>query len=270
MDKRLLERIIILILLLLNLFLLAMVLSDSAQSQSNLADMTESLVVLLEESGISADKGVVSVQPALPALTLTRDPQQEADWIDALMGDSSCQDLGGNILFYRSGIGQAEMRGSGEIDVLFSGDSSDLRGKADTVAHRLMKRCGTEISLIPTEDGERLSCYCCLNGSPVYNAILHFDFEGERLYLLSGTRLFDSVTKSSAEGIMDSASALLRFVEIVKNEGYICSALKSVSCGYLMSVSVSGESVLTPVWRMETDTGVLLISGETGKVMPQS
>ena len=46
-----------------------------------------------------------------------------------------------------------------------------------------------------------------------------------------------------------------------------CVRIDSISAGYSMTVSRSGASELTPVWRIGTDTGVLLIDAESGKVI---
>ena len=58
---------------------------------------------------------------------------------------------------------------------------------------------------------------------------------------------------------------LIRFVEIVREEGYICSRLDSVTPGYLQTITRSGEAELAPVWHIETDAGALLIDAETGR-----
>jgi len=57
----------------------------------------------------------------------------------------------------------------------------------------------------------------------------------------------------------------MRFLEIVRSEGFICSRLEGLMPGYLMNVTVSGESTLTPVWHIETDTGELFINALSGK-----
>ena len=47
--------------------------------------------------------------------------------------------------------------------------------------------------------------------------------------------------------------------------GFICSRLTGISAGYLMNVTVSGESTLTPVWHIGTDTGDLYINAVNGR-----
>ena len=46
-----------------------------------------------------------------------------------------------------------------------------------------------------------------------------------------------------------------------------CVRIDSISAGYSMTVSRSGASELAPVWRIGTDTGVLLIDAGSGEVI---
>lgn len=265
-----LERIVISILLIMNVFLLCVVLSDEIESKRNQKETEKSLELLLQENEIVLGEETKLVQSAPPRYILARSVQQETGKIEKLFGESTVQeDLGGNIMFYRAESGQAVLRGNGEMDFLFSGRYFTAQGKLEKTADHILKKIGfsAELKKDSKADGEgHLEYYCCYNGYPVYNAVLGFDFSGNALYMLSGTRMFDVMKSEESEGLMDSVSVLLRFVELVNNEGYICSRLENLRAGYIMSVAVSGESTLTPVWRIETDTGTVLINAFTGGV----
>ena len=64
MDSRKLERILIGIALLLNLFLLTVVLLDSVQARRSERDTVASLTALLSDSGISAEPGAIELRAA--------------------------------------------------------------------------------------------------------------------------------------------------------------------------------------------------------------
>ncbi|MBE6914589.1 MAG: hypothetical protein E7472_06655 [Ruminococcaceae bacterium] len=267
MDKRLLERIIIIILLLVNLFLLLIVLSDKLETRRNEAEMLRAAETLLENSGIAAADKVFAVQSAPPACAVRRDAAAETEKVTSLLGSHSQQDLGGNILFYRSDKGQAVFRGTGEVDILFSGNEVAVRGSREKTVERLMQRVGAEVLLREgTKDEMRVECFCCWNGYPVFNAVLNFDFNDRSLYMVGGTRTFDIETESSDDALLNSVSVLTRFAEMVQAQDFACTRLESLQPGYLMNVSVSGESVLTPVWYLQTDGGALLINAETGRM----
>lgn len=257
----------ILILLLLNVFLLAVVLSDSAQTRRSNAETAASLTAMLEENGFSVADGAIRIRSAPPKYTLARDLQTEHNMIRRLIGKCDARDQGGNIIFYSGTKGQAQLRGSGETDAIIESDSVSMRGGVLRAARRLLRRGG--ISAVSTEKqgpGDNAAEFCVMqDGIPVYNALLRFDFSGMNYCVISGTRIFDTTTKEESDGLLDSVSVLIRFVELVQDEGYICSRIDTVAPGYLQTVTRSGEAVLSPVWRIETDAGAFLIDAESGK-----
>ena len=268
MDSRKLERIVILILLLLNVFLLAVVLSDSAQTRRSNAETAETRTALLEENGFTVADDAIQIIPAPPKCTLTRDMETEHRLISRLIGKSEASDRGGNIYFYTGTRGQAQLRGSGETDAIFESGSVSLRGGTERAALRLLRRCG--ISAAAGAAGQTgdstVEVYATLDDIPVYNAVIRFDFSSGSHYVMSGTRVFDTAVKEESGGLLDSVSVLIRFVELVRDEGYICSRIDAVAPGYFQTVTRSGEAALSPVWRIETDAGAFLIDAESGKI----
>lgn len=252
------------ILLLLNVFLLIVVLSDAMEAQRNASETTASITARLEENGIRVADGAIRLQDAPIPCVLTRDILREGEKVKKLIGDYTPEDVGGNIFFYRGEKGQALLRGSGELDALIDNHAVPVRGSEERTAQRLLQQIG--VAAIPIEETREIEFYCSCEGLPVYNAVLQFDFADNSLSMVSGTRLFDNLTKNAERRGMDSVSVLLRFIEIVRSEGFICSQINSVQPGYLMSVTRSGEAELTPVWRIETDAGALMIDAETGKM----
>ena len=265
MDRRNLERIVLIILALLNVFLLSVVLSDTAEARRSAKETVASVTALLEDSGISVADGAITLQSAPAPCALARDVQREGEKVQKLIGAYTPEDLGGNIILYQGEQGKALLRGSGELDVLLSSSAVPLRRGAARTAQRALRQIGVT-ALPASEEGRNMDFYCTLEGIPVYNAVLHFEFSESSLVILTGTWLFDSVTKSARSTGMDSVSALLRFVEIVRSEGFICSRLDDVQPGYLLSPTRSGEAKLIPVWRIETDAGPLMIDADSGQV----
>ena len=264
------ERIVIVILLLLDVFLLSTVLSDRAESRRSDSETVERLTAFLAENGITAEEDAVSIRSAPPRMKLLRSSQREAEIARVLLGRTTPEDLSGNIFFYRTGGGQIIFRGSGEVAALFSGGEIPLRGSAERTARRLMRRAGAEAELRESGETETGEPYAelmfCQDGYPVYNASLQFDFSENGLYMITGTRLFDTPVPDTDSALMNSVSVLLRFAELTKSEGIICSRLLECRPGYLLSVVVSGENTLTPVWQIRTDAGTFLINAETGKL----
>ena len=270
MDNRVLERIVIIILVLLNVFLLTVVLSDRIESRRAEAETVERLTEILKEKGITAAKDAVIVQAAPPRQMLVRSADKESEIVTQLLGTTFQEDLGGNILFYRSDAGQAVFRGSGEVAALFTAGSIPLRGSVEKTSEKLMKSMGMGAELIASgTDGDTIASAeycCCKDGYPVFNAPMHFDYSENGLYMITGTRLFDDRVSLDGSGLLNSVSALMRFAETVGNGEAGCSRLERCQPGYLLSVVVSGESTLIPVWRLETDQGTYLVNAETGRL----
>lgn len=268
MNAKKLEQIIIVILLLVNLFLLGVVYSAGAQDRRSRRETEASLTALLAENGVEVGPGAVLLQDCPPECTVVRDMDREAERMRGLLGDLSAEDQGGSIWFYRSEQGQAVMRGTGELDLLMTGGNV-LRGSdAKEAVTRFFSRAGVQLADViasPDEEDGHLELCGCWNGHPVYNAVLGIDFSGERLYMVSGTMPFNVERSRDENAGMDSVSVLVRFVELARSEGFICSRIDALEAGYLMNVTTSGESTLTPVWRIATDTGDFYINAATGR-----
>ena len=265
MDSRKIERILLLILALLNLFLLTVVLSDREQDRRSKAETAASLTALLEENGLTVTPGAFEIRSAPPKCTLTRDLEAERRLIRSMIGTNEAEDQGGNIYFYTGSRGKAQLRGSGEMDVIFDWGAVSQRGSAERTALRLLRRGGVKAAVVGQRGSEDSLTVCSmLDGIPVYNALLRFTFDSGYVSMISGTRIFDTAVKEDA-ALLDSVSVLIRFVELIHDEGYICSRIDALEPGYLQTVTRSGEAALTPVWRVETDAGAFLIDAETGK-----
>lgn len=273
MDNRVLERIVIIILLLLDLFLLSVVLTDRAEARRSAAETAARAAEVLRSNGVTVAEGVVTVQSAPAKCTLQRSGAREQSMAKELLrGSVSVEDLGGNILYYRSAKGQAVLRGSGETEALLNRGAVEMRGSPEKTCTRILRKMGLSAELcgagINASDGETYAeFFCCREAYPVFNAVLRFDFSGDSVYLVTGTRIFDSLTKSDDSGLLDSVSALMRFAEFLQqSEEFSCTQLDSFRPGYLASVPVSGETLLTPVWRLETDGGIFTINAENGRI----
>lgn len=265
METKKLERIIIIILALLNVFLLVVVLTGKRQERISRRDTTEMLTALLGEHGVTVGPDVALLQDCPAQCTVARDLDLEQRRIQSILGNHSSEDLGGSIWFYASENGQIRMRGTGEIDMLLSG-AGTLRGRSPAKAAEALFS-GAEVTLVKTEETENSLTYCCSwDGFSVYNAILNMDYTRERISMISGTIVFNVETETDAAAGMDSASALVRFMDLMREGELSCSRLDSLTPGYYLSVTISGESTLTPVWRFATDVRDYYINAVSGRI----
>ena len=269
MDNSKTKNIFILILLALNLFLLGLVLLDRAETAGTRRAAKEAALLLLDENGI-APGGDVQLGETAPAVySLTRSMEAEQRIFSSLLGTVRSEDLGGNIRFYASSSGQASARGTGEMDILLTPGDYTLGGDPARSAAKVVKKLGLspDVSGAAVEsEGEAtlVTLPLMFKGCRVYNASVKLTYGDGELVMLSGTRLFDTASHQTTE-TMDSLTAVVRFIEAVRGGGYVCRELLSVQCGYVLSVTVSGESTLTPVWEFTTDTVSVYINAVTGR-----
>ena len=64
--------------------------------------------------------------------------------------------------------------------------------------------------------------------------------------------------------LIDVPTVLTRFLSLVLENGHVCSSLDKLELCYNMQANAAGEATLTPVWRIETDTGEFFINAVTG------
>ena len=270
MDRSKLKNIIVLILLALNLFLLAAVVSDKSQAVHVRQQAWQSAVSALKDAGVAVSDGVDGAIDAPLVYTLRRSTSAERAMLEKLFGKVSVEDLGGNIWYYNSAKGQASLRGTGEMDMLLSSGVWSAGRDSARAMFRLMEKLGLscdEDSLVQNSQDEReYVINCAWKGGRVYNAHLSFFLRGDDVTMVTGTRVFDDVEESRGDGVMDELTAMMRFYELVIGGDWPCTVLEDLDVGYVQSVTVLDESTLTPVWHFSTDAGQLYINAVTGRI----
>ncbi|MGI6029855.1 MAG: two-component system regulatory protein YycI [Candidatus Heteroscillospira sp.] len=270
MDTAKVKNFIILVLVLVNLFLLGTY-AAARRSRSELEQAAYSeLSRLYADSRISLPEELDISRKAPAGLGLTRDLDAEKRIAESVLGRCSVTEQGGNIYAYSGPDGQASFRGTGEFEMLLGyGVADTSRGKVQC-ARELLKKMGIESGSFVSEtgDGEQTTVVldCRYEDSEVYNARVSFLFSGDNLMIVYGKRVFDTVTDTNTAETIDAGTALVRFLKESAENGHVCTDVLSISSGYVMSVAVSGDCTLSPVWHIETDTGEYTLSAETGKL----
>ena len=109
-------------------------------------------------------------------------------------------------------------------------------------------------------------------GVPVLSGDLTLTYSNSRLTALEGTFFTgaDTLARVSDESCLTAADALVAFLSARYDLGWVGSAVTGMEQGYLRSEAATAAAVrLTPVWRLDTDTGSFLINGMTGEVAAQ-
>lgn len=271
MDKAKIKNFIIILLALVNIFLLAIVISGAREKREADASRKEALETVLAEKGLTLNPNITLPENVPPLIYLQRDMDAEYHNISALIGKCTPQVDEGNSYFYDGTDGEATFSGTGEFQIkLNSGVISRGRNPVDA-AKTALKRMGLECSNIEpivVNDGIKttVTLYCSWDNTAIYDAEIKFDFNSEYLWLISGIRPFDvKYSVQSSEDYPDSVTIIMNFLEYISNTGYVCSEISDLRIEYSMNSAVSGNCILRPVWCIETNSGLNYIDAKTGK-----
>ena len=266
MNTSKIKNIIIIVLLLLNIILLSVFLFDRYESANARKAEIAALTEVMEQNNITLADELDFDCYAPPACTVYRSEQNDAKLIDNLIGSFYQEDMGGNVFFYSSEKGQAILRGTGEASLIFNEDMPEMGNDRRLSISKFMSQNGIEVyPELAEENGDTLVFPCVIADKCVYNSRLSFNISGDKLMMIDGFRVFDGEIEERDEQLIDSVSAIMCFLDMVRTEGYICSAVTGLDSGYFMNVAVSGVCTLRPVWRVSTDIGDVYINAVTGK-----
>lgn len=263
METHRLKHITIVILLLLNLFLLALLLNFRWQQAKTSRALSEELYQLYETSGISLAEDLELETVSLQGLSINRDLEMEASIAEMVLGESvQAVHQGGGIYTYSGAVGTIQFRNSGAFDFV-----SDRRTVEDPAAfcRQFCEDFGYEEQ--EGRSGEDVfSAVRVVESHEVYNCTVTIRFSGDHLVAVSGTCL--SVTDSTPlPGTrFTAADALLRFLGYREESGAICNAVTSVTPVYEFQVSTTSPMQLAARWQILTNTYSYYVDPDSGAV----
>lgn len=267
MDASKLKNIILVVLLAVNLVfavLLSSIRRDALEAEKSMQKSMEEFYAL---HGIELSSSVDVSAEAPAEYILARSESSELEAVKKLLGKTTAYDQGGNVWFYKSSGGEACFRGTGEMEIIFSGPSWALDGSAEAAAKKCAEKLGMD-PVVRSVDGGDLTVVELgwrFQGSEVFNSRIELSFSQKSLLMAVGQRCFDEVVGPSGAETKNCAEVLADFISLVQADGRDCSIVSAAVGGYMISVPVSGEARLTPVWKLETDAGDFFINAVTGR-----
>ncbi len=269
-----LKTLAILILLLANAALALLVFPNRFRVLQEKEALHDSLSDLYEQQEITLDPDVIPDTVTLYILELKEDGTGSLQAARALLGetvwlhDTSTRYLNN----YRSETGSCSISQSGDFsaELLVQEPQRDLRA----ASRRLLKEMGFSSAALPepqpAEDGTyTISATQQVLGMPVFAGDLVLTWKDNCLTGLHGVFLpgTNTLTRVSDSSCMSAADALVRFLSVRYELGWVGSAVTGLQQGYIRSETAAAATVrLTPVWQLETDTGLYQINGMTGEV----
>lgn len=269
MEWSKIKNIIILVLVFLNVLLLALVTIREGKSAHSQEEARDGIIAFLEKNEIAFLPEKLPEQPAVSPLTVTRSRDHERAMAEALLGEARRDDMGGSVrVVYTGADGTAAFTSDGRFDFTLAdgartavGDSLTRDG-ADCLA-----LLGLQAVLVETRTDGAETCLEYLQsweGIPLFSCPITLTYQGSALRRIEGIRL-DGTAVPAAGELLDTPTVLLRFLAGMNDAGYVCSRIDGMTSGYLSSVSAARPVVqLSPVWRIDTDTGAYYVDALTG------
>ena len=264
------KNIIILLLLVVNVFLLALVGLRAWRTQQNQRETRERMITVLANNGPTFLPDEVPDRLELSPCRVTLTPVEE-DMVRNLIGPITGTRTVGARTTYTGFLGEATFSASGTMDVRFFSGARPLGDDdPDAYAAQLLAGLGVTVQGAGRDAGgvEGAVTYTQFwAGAPVPEQTLTLTWTGGDLTALTGRRLAGTAENLSVSGEAITAStALLRFLEALNREGYVCSQVTGLYAGY--AAAGTGTVTLTPVWYVETDAWPwrFTVDGYTGAV----
>ena len=268
-----LKTIILLMLVGVNLFLLALVGLRAGQGAYYEDETRQTTIQVLERGGITFVPEELPEDISLPVLALTRNRESEKNVAQALLGTVTQTSESGVRPSYTGPKGTAEFSMNGAFIVTFT-DGSWQRQPGQSVSDA-SRNCLEQIGFqameeeVLTQGDTTWATYCQVwEDAPVFSCQVTLTWEGESLVRMEGSRL-DGTSTPSAQSLLSTPTVLMRFLAGVSQNGYVCSQITDMEPGYLTSGS-SRSVQLTPVWRIDTDTGSYYVDAVSGLVTAET
>lgn len=264
------KNIIIVALALVNLIFIAVLISDSIADRSERREALRSLSSIMSDNGVALDIDGISEDQELPALSAKPGEDIRSRIASAILGDTECSDQGGGVYLYSGAGGQAVFRSGGEFELTLSAAEFDISGSAEKTVGRILKKTNINAEIISAEeDGgtQTVTAVCVYNGIQIFNCRMEFVFTGGSLAGISGRLSMDINEKTEKTVTISSATALMKFLELIRRGRVECTEIYNVSAGYLMSVTPLGDCEFNSAWLIGADLGNYYIDAETGRLL---
>jgi hypothetical protein len=267
------KNIIIIILLIVNIFFLVLFIIGRIETGKLEKKAKEDVIRILSSYGISLDMSVIPVYSDLGSYDVQRDTESERSVAEAVLGKCQVYEPGGNIYQYSSPLGEAVFRGNGEFSITIAAGiampDSSLKALGSYL-DQLDITADLKSAEIKYDDGGSLSSVQftpLFEDVGIFNCRITMSFNGESLMSIHGRRLTSLPSPSPSEPMIGVNTALISFLNAVRESDLICNEIITITPGYSFSASVSGSGRLAPYWCITTDVGKYYVNGLTGDMV---
>lgn len=262
-----LKNIILVILAIVDLLLLGLVAGPAYQSRRQLERAREEAVQFLRSRGVQVEDSAIPQSVDLLPQTVERDLEGEERAAAALLGSPvAAEARGGEVYRYYNENGSVQFHSDGAVSAQLEPSAFPLGQDRRAGCLALMERMGLKGTIL--EEGEdELIFRQSWQGSPLFTQQLTLSCrDGGLAAITAGRQLLGRPQEDTARTTLSAATALIGFLNGVNALGDVCNRIDAIQPGYTAAPSLSGPTVLTPVWRFITDTGAYQLDTVTGAV----
>ena len=265
MERHRLKNVIILILVFLNLFLLASLLTQRIADQSAQRAAAEELSALFAADGMQLDPGVISRDIPPNSQNVVRDATMESQVAALILGVTvSPVDQGGGITTYSESGNSVQFRSGGNFDTNLVNPISDGSHFCSSFCKSFsygppqfnLDESGSGTA-IATQQREHLT---------IYNSVVTFTLENGSITAISGTIVSENYTPVlESQDMLSAVAALTAFQQSRQETGSVVSAISKMELCWELQ-NASSNITLAPVWCISTNTTNFYVNCVTGAV----
>ncbi len=262
-----LKNIILAILVITNLCLLLLVGGQALRGGRMQVQARESAIQFLRNRGVEVDEAIIPQKMDLRPQAVERDTEGEERSAAALLrGSVTAESRGGEVYRYFNEKGSVQFHSDGTFSAQLDPASFPLGEDRQAGCLSLLKRMGFEGTILEETEDE-LIFRQSWQGSPLFTQQMTLTCRGGGLAAITaGRQLLGKSQEDASRTTISVSTALIDFINGVNALGDVCNRIDAIQPGYITSVSLSGPTVLTPVWRVTTDTGAYQLDTVTGAV----
>lgn len=262
-----LKNVILVVLVIANLCLLGLVAGPAYHSRRQLDQAREDAILFLRSRGVQVEDSAIPLSMDLPPQTVERDLEGEERSAAALLdGAVTAEARGGEVYRYYNQRGSVQFHSDGAVSAQLEPEFFLLGEDRGAGCLALLERMGLEGTIVE-EEGETLIFRQNWQGSPLFTQQMTLVCrEGGLAAITAGRQLAGQSQEDPTRRTVTVATALIAFLNGVNALGDVCNRIDAVQPGYISAASLSGPTVLTPVWRFTTDTGAYQLDTVTGAV----
>ena len=262
-----LKNIILLILLLTNICLLGLVVSQSLQTSHQEQQTRENTVRFLTERGVQVEEKILPQSAELLPMITERDLEGEKTAAAALLqGEVETEPRGGEVYRYSNDRGSVQFHGDGTFSVSLEPGTYPVTGELEEACAAVLAVMGFQGEVLKCGEEEVSFCQSW-NEIPLFSQKVSVVCTEGSVSAISGGRCLMGASRvDTTRETITVSTALVRLLNGISALGDVCSRIDSIEQGYVCSATLSGTMTMTPVWQVTTDTGAYQLDMVTGAV----